>query len=158
MQTAIDTGARYCTADSIDELIDKVGAWGIDPGNLRETLSAYVAAVANGGGPVRGVMVAPSARAPQDGPFHALMVQPSITFTFGGLPITTDAEVLDTDARTIPGFFAAGADIGGLSNEGYAGGLAPAYITGRWAGRAAAARAVSDPVDSTIHADGGTRR
>ena len=38
----------------------------------------------------------------------------------------------------MPGLFAAGADIGGLSNYGYAGGLAPGYITGRWAGTSAA--------------------
>jgi predicted oxidoreductase len=76
------------------------------------------------------------------------MVQPSITFTFGGVRTNSSGEALDHDGRPIPGVYAAGADIGGLSNYGYAGGLAPGYITGRWAGLAAAARA-------TI---GGTRR
>ena len=46
-------------------------------------------------------------------------------------------------AGPIPGLYAAGADIGGLSNYGYAGGLAPGYITGRWAGRTAAERAAA---------------
>ncbi|MEV1176869.1 FAD-binding protein, partial [Nonomuraea sp. NPDC049784] len=90
----------------------------------------------------RGVPVAPSARPPQTGPFYALMVQPSITFTFGGVRTNTDGAVLDHDGRPVPGLFAAGADIGGLSNYGYAGGLAPGYISGRWAGRSAAARAI----------------
>ena len=69
--------------------------------------------------------------------------EPSITFTFGGVPISPRGEALDPDGAPIPGLYAAGADIGGLSNVGYAGGLAPAYITGRWAGRTAAASALN---------------
>ncbi|WP_232333514.1 FAD-binding protein [Rhodococcus sp. p52] len=66
------------------------------------------------------------------------MVQPSITFTFGGVAIDTDAQVLGHDGTPLPDLFAAGADAGGLSRYGYVGGLAPAFITGRWAGRHAA--------------------
>ena len=105
------------------------------------TLDRYAEVAGQGGGTADGVPVSASARAPQDGPFYALMVQPSITFTFGGVRTNAKGEALDHDGAAVPGLYAAGADIGGLSNYGYAGGLAPGYITGRWAGNSAAERA-----------------
>lgn len=137
-ETAKAAGGLWASADTLEELAEKVSAWGIDPQNVMATLRAYTDAVSAGRGTALGVPVAASARAPQTGPFHALMVQPSITFTFGGIPISPCGEALDHDGRPIPGLYAAGADVGGISNVGYAGGLAPAYITGRWAGHSAA--------------------
>lgn len=143
-ETAKEAGGLWASADTLDELIARVGAWGVDAEGLARTLDAYAAVTVSGeGGWALGVPVSAGARAPQTGPFHALMVQPSITFTFGGVPISTRGEALDADGAPIPGLYAAGADIGGLSNVGYAGGLAPAYITGRWAGNAAAAEALA---------------
>ncbi|WAH97423.1 FAD-dependent oxidoreductase [Arthrobacter sp. MMS18-M83] len=141
--TAVDAGGTYAVADTLSELLDQVAAWGIDRTALGLTLHAYADAVASGGGIARGIKVSATARAPQQGPFYALMVQPSITFTFGGVRTNTDGEALDYDGRPIPGLYAAGADIGGLSNYGYAGGLAPGYITGRWAGRTASQQAAA---------------
>ncbi|MHC6220755.1 FAD-dependent oxidoreductase [Arthrobacter sp. MMS24-S77] len=135
--TAVDAGGTYAVADTLPALLDQVAAWGIDRHTLGLTLDAYADAVASGGGIARGIKVSGTARAPQQGPFYALVVQPSITFTFGGVRTNSDGEALDHDGRPIPGLYAAGADIGGLSNYGYAGGLAPGYITGRWAGRSA---------------------
>jgi succinate dehydrogenase/fumarate reductase flavoprotein subunit len=151
--TAIEAGSKHHTAETLGALLDMVATWGVDRAKLGATLDAYIAAVDNGGGSARGIPVSPEARAPQTGPFHALMVQPSITFTFGGLPTTTRGEVLDPDGRPVPGLFAAGADVGGLSNYGYAGGLAPGYITGRWAGQSAARAAVENQTrDQRKHA------
>lgn len=143
--TAIEAGGKHHSANTLEALLDAVAAWGVDRANLGATLDAYIASATSGGGPALGIPVSPEARAPQTGPFHALMVQPSITFTFGGLSTTTRGEVLDPDGRAIPGLFSAGADAGGLSNYGYAGGLAPGYITGRWAGRSAAQSAPQEP-------------
>lgn len=140
--TAIEAGGRHHTAPTLRALLDEVGTWGIDPTNLVDTMREYEAAIRDGKRSARGIPVSSDARAPQTGPFHALMVQPSITFTFGGLPTNTQGEVLDPNGQPVPGLLAAGADIGGLSNYGYAGGLAPGYITGRWAGRRAARLAV----------------
>ncbi|MFB6782688.1 FAD-dependent oxidoreductase [Streptomyces sp. NPDC056352] len=137
---AVEAGAQHAEAMTLEELLDAVATWGIDGERLRSTLTRYTEVARAGGGVAHGVPVATTARPPQTGPFYALMVQPSITFTFGGVRTNTDGAVLDYDGRPVPGLFAAGADIGGLSNYGYAGGLAPAYITGRWAGRSAAAR------------------
>lgn len=134
-ETAKQAGGLWASADTLPELIAQIAAWGVDPAALQRTLDDYAAGGHTSGVPVRG-------RAPQTAPFHALMVQPSITFTFGGVPISVDGEALDPDGRPLAGLYVAGADVGGLSNIGYAGGLAPAYITGRWAGRSAAARAL----------------
>ncbi|MGW1402955.1 FAD-dependent oxidoreductase [Streptomyces sp. NPDC002405] len=138
---AVEAGAQHAQAATLEELLGAVATWGIDSERLHSTLTRYTEVARTGGGVAHGVPVAATARPPQTGPFYALMVQPSITFTFGGVRTDTDGAVLDYDGGPVPGLFAAGADIGGLSNYGYAGGLAPGYITGRWAGRSAAARA-----------------
>src|SRR5271155_2540441 len=62
-----------------------------------------------------------------DGPFWALEVQPSITFTYGGTRIDTSAWALSDDGLAIPGLYVAGMDAGGFSNWRYCGGLALAF-------------------------------
>lgn len=57
-------------------------------------------------------------------PFYAYAVTGGITFSFGGVEITTDAEVVDTRGATIPGFYAAGNSTGGLFYDNYPGGTA----------------------------------
>lgn len=146
---AVEAGAAYAIADTLPVLLEKVAAWGIDRRKLRTTLDGYAETAAAGGGVADGVPVSANAWPPQQGPFYALMVQPSITFTFGGIRINANGEALDHDGRPIPGLLAAGADIGGLSNYGYAGGLAPCYITGRWAGQSAALAAGIDSIQAT---------
>ena len=66
-----------------------------------------------------------------------------ITFTFGGLKITNDAEVEDVTGRVIPGLFAAGEIVGGLYYHNYASGtgLTAGSVFGRIAGKSAAAYA-----------------
>lgn len=139
--TAIKAGGIYATARTLPELVEQVVKWGVDGERLTATLERYMEVAAAGGGAAQGIPVSSSARPPQEGPFHALMVQPSITFTFGGIRTNSAGEVLDYDGRPVAGLYGAGADIGGLSNYGYAGGLAPGYITGRWAGTSAARHA-----------------
>ena len=79
------------------------------------------------------------------GTFHAVEVQPSITFTFGGLRGDTEGRALDRNGEPVPGLFVAGADLGGVQETGYIGGLCSAWCSARarrtlrWA-RAFAAR------------------
>lgn len=63
-----------------------------------------------------------------------------ITFTFGGLAQTPNAEVLDTSDDPIPGLFAAGNATGGLFYNNYPGGtgLTNALVFGKIAGEQAA--------------------
>ena len=62
-----------------------------------------------------------------------------ITFSFGGLKITTDGEVEDTTGRIIPGLFAAGELVGGMFYQNYLGGagLMSGSVFGRIAGTSA---------------------
>jgi tricarballylate dehydrogenase len=75
-----------------------------------------------------------------EGPFEAYAVTCGITFTFGGLRINTDANVLSTDLQPIPGLFAAGELVGGIFYFNYPGGsgLTNGSVFGRIAGAAAA--------------------
>jgi len=75
-------------------------------------------------------------------PYEAYAVTCGITFTFGGLRITTDAEVMNTDYKPIGGLYAAGELVGGLFYFNYPGGsgLTSGTVFGRIAGTAAGRR------------------
>ena len=69
-------------------------------------------------------------------PFFGVAVTCGITFTFGGLRITPQAEVLGNDYRPIGGLYAAGECTGGLFYHNYPGGtgLMNGAVFGRIAG------------------------
>ncbi len=72
-------------------------------------------------------------------PFEAYAVTCGVTFTFGGVKISTDGEVEDTAGKPIPGLFAAGEMVGGLFYHNYPGGtgLTSGAVFGKIAGAAA---------------------
>ncbi len=74
-------------------------------------------------------------------PFVAYSATGGITFTFGGLKIDSQARVIGTDWRPIPGLFTCGEMVGGLFHDNYPGGtgLVSGAVFGRIAGRNAAA-------------------
>jgi tricarballylate dehydrogenase len=78
-------------------------------------------------------------------PFEAYAVTCGVTFTFGGVKITNDAEVVDTEGAVIPGLYAAGEMVGGLFYFNYPGGtgLMSGAVFGRIAGANAGRRAKS---------------
>lgn len=73
-------------------------------------------------------------------PFYGFPTTGGITFTFGGLQINTNAEVLDTSFDPIPGLYAAGNSTGELFYYNYPGGSGQinAAVYGRIAGENAA--------------------
>lgn len=93
------------------------------------TVGEMVEAARAAGGEVRAL----------DGGRLAVHVMPGVTHTIGGLRVDARARVLDEAGRPIPGFYAAGADVGGISNGGYASGLASALVLGLVAAETAAA-------------------
>jgi succinate dehydrogenase/fumarate reductase flavoprotein subunit len=115
---AEEVGARVAHAPTLKRLIAEVAGWGVQADGLAATLSARP-------DPLR------------EPPFHALEVQPSITFTFGGVRADPDGRVLDGRGRPLPGLFAAGADVGGLQGPGYVGGLVLGLVFGPRAAEAA---------------------
>ncbi|MEF8975264.1 MAG: FAD-dependent tricarballylate dehydrogenase TcuA [Halapricum sp.] len=73
-------------------------------------------------------------------PFTGYPVTGGMTFAFGGVAITPDAEVLDTRDEPIEGLYAAGNATGGLFYDNYPGatGITNAAVFGMIAGRSAA--------------------
>jgi tricarballylate dehydrogenase len=69
-------------------------------------------------------------------PFEAYAVTCGITFSFGGLKITTDAQVINSDGEPIRGLYAAGELVGGIFWFNYPGGsgLTNGAVFGRIAG------------------------
>jgi tricarballylate dehydrogenase len=75
-------------------------------------------------------------------PFEAYAVTCGITFSFGGLRINTDAQVISIDGEPIPGLYAAGELVGGIFYFNYPGGsgLTNGAVFGKIAGASAARR------------------
>ena len=133
------------TADSIEALAKKME--GIDEGAFARTIAEYNAAVENeaafnptilDGVRTRGLEIdktnwaLPFVKAP----FVAFPVTCGITFSYGGLKINTEAEVIHQDGTAIPGLYAAGELAGGIHYFNYAGGsgLTAGALFGRRAG------------------------
>jgi tricarballylate dehydrogenase len=78
-------------------------------------------------------------------PFEGYAVTCGVTFTFGGLRINNDAQVLNTDYQPIRGLYAAGELIGGLFYFNYPGGtgLMSGAVFGKIAGQSAASSAAA---------------
>jgi len=124
----------------------------IDVDGFVRTVTAYNAAVQPGtynpaikdGKGTRGITPPKSNWAlPLDAPpYVGYAVTTGISFTFGGLKITLDGQVVDCEQRPIPGLYAAGELVGGLFYHNYPGGagLMAGAVLGRIAGRSAARR------------------
>ncbi|MDJ0928079.1 MAG: FAD-dependent oxidoreductase [Gammaproteobacteria bacterium] len=90
-------------------------------------------------------------------PFYAWRLYPMTRKSMGGLVIDHDTAVLDPNGEPIPGLFAAGEVTGVAGINGSYGGsgtfLGPAVLTGRIAGRSAAALRASQPMPSSERPD-----
>ena len=74
-----------------------------------------------------------------EGPYYAELRTPSVHHTMGGVRINTNAQVLDTAGKPIPGLFAAGEVTGGIHGTNRVGGnaIADALTYGNVAGESA---------------------
>jgi tricarballylate dehydrogenase len=137
-------------ADTLEELADKLED--VDKAQFLKTVREYNAAIQTDrvfrpdikdGRCTTGLEIPKSnwAQTIDTPPFEAYAVTCAITFTYGGLRITNDANVLNTNHQPIPGLFAAGEMVGGLFYFNYPGGtgLTSGAVFGRIAGRSAAA-------------------
>jgi succinate dehydrogenase/fumarate reductase flavoprotein subunit len=161
VERAQQAGGPVLQAASLDALAQQMQAWGFPAPEVMRSLEAFNAAIAAG----EGSLLQPPRRGEQYGvtrpPFTAALVRAAITFTCGGLAVDLDMRVLRRAASVsllplvrapadelqvgpVPGLFAAGCDVGGISGASYMGGLAQALVTGRIAG-AQAAVCVADP-------------
>jgi len=122
-------------APTLEALGDRLGIPGVD---LAETVARYNAGRRDG------------RPALERGPFYALgPVKSYVVITDGGLAIDRRMAVLDGEGRAVDGLFAAGsAGQGGLLLEGHGHHLGWAFTSGRLAGRQAACRALSPPLET----------
>ena len=138
VETARRVGGTVLWGGSLEDLADALAKQGVPRENVLRTLDAYNAAIAGGRGgehsPPRSEPAAPI-RVP---PFVAVEVTPAITHTIGGLAVDTQCRVLRrTDRRPLPGLYAAGVEVGGVSVGGYTSGLAAALVFGAVAAESA---------------------
>jgi succinate dehydrogenase/fumarate reductase flavoprotein subunit len=129
-------GGVVLSAETIEDLARQLlDRYGVPGRNLLETIAEVNEAAASGDDLRLSVPRRDSLRACSQPPFYAVPIRPGVTFTEGGVRVDAEGcQVLAPDGRPVPGLFAAGADVGGVSIESYAGGLAPALITGLRAG------------------------
>jgi tricarballylate dehydrogenase len=136
-------------ADTIEGLADELS--GVDRNGFLRTIRDFNVAVQSAvpfnpnvkdGRGTRGLRVPKSnwANAIDTPPFEAYAVTCGVTFTFGGLRVTQDAQVVANDGKPIAGLYAAGSMVGGLFYFNYPGGagLMAGAVFGRIAGGAAA--------------------
>lgn len=140
--------ATKTRADTLEELVTKLE--GVDAATALEEIKAYNAAVSTDtpfnpniedGRGTKGLRVNKTnwANTLDQGPFEAYQVGCGITFTFGGLRISEEGQVLDIDLTPISGLYAAGELVGGLFYFNYPGGtgLMAGSVFGRIAGASA---------------------
>ncbi len=135
------------SANTMGELAD---ALGIDRDGLVRTVEDFNAAVTDykfdpsilDGKGTKGISPPKSnwAQRLDTPPFTGYAVTCGITFTFGGLRINPEAQVLDTEDAPIAGLYAAGELVGGLFYYNYPGGtgLMSGAVFGKIAGASAA--------------------
>lgn len=144
---------RYSTTDPFkaDTLEGLIAQLAVDRPQARKTLEEFNRAAGRGGAfdpsvldglhtegisPVKSNWAQPLDKPP----FVAYPVTGGITFTFGGLRIDANAQVIDTGWKPIAGLFTCGEMVGGLFHYNYplGTGLMSGAVFGRIAGRSAA--------------------
>lgn len=153
---------RYSTcqpisADTLDALVDQLD---LDRQQARSTIERYNAAAGGDGGrefdPTERDGLAAAALDPPKSnwaqkldapPYLAYPVTGGITFTFGGVRIDRNAQVMASNWKPIAGLYACGEMVGGLFHGNYPGGtgLVSGAVFGRIAGAGAAAAAGAKP-------------
>ena len=139
------------TASTIEELAGKLE--GVNADAFIKEIEAYNAAVNEDvefnpnimdGRATRGLSINKTnwAKTIQEPPFEGYAVTCGVTFTFGGLRINEEGEVLNRDMKPIRGLFAAGELVGGIFYFNYPGGsgLTSGAVFGKQAGTSAGKR------------------
>lgn len=118
--------------DDLDSLAKTIG---VDAANLKETVANWNKEVKAGKDTEFGRTTGMD-RGIEKGPFLAIHIHPAIHYTMGGVHITPETQVLDTNGNVISGLYAAGEVSGGLHGNNRIGGnsIAETVVFGRQAG------------------------
>ena len=144
-------GANHRLVDGWETVAEMEAGLGLPAGSLERTLGEYNEAAARGEDPLLHKH-ADWLKPLDQGPYAAFDVSYSNStyayLTLGGLKTSADAEVLDEAGRPVPGFYAAGACVSSIPQDGkgYASGLSlgPGSYYGRIAGLSAARATLND--------------
>lgn len=161
VERAEEFGGRVARAPTLEELCSRLSEWGVNGNNAHDTIEEFNRAIEAD----RAEGLVPSRRdlhvTVDTPPFYAVEVEPGITFTMGGLDVTGDMAVIRRSTSTstidhypeeyshvqispIPGLYAAGVDVGNVSNRYYMGGLAMGLTTGLVAAESAVEHASTE--------------
>ncbi len=134
VDTMVDQGIMY-KADTLEELAELIGC---PSENLIASVEKYNACVESGVDEEFGKNVFGSRI--ETAPYYAVIEQPAVHHTMGGVEINTDAQVLDASGVPIEGLYAAGEVTGGIHAGNRLGGnaIADCMVFGRIAGANAA--------------------
>ena len=138
-------------ADTIEGLADKMAEYApVDKAAFVKEIADYNAAVqrdipynptVKDGRTTKGLAIDKTnwAMPIEKPPYEAYCTTCGVTFTFGGVRIDTDGQVLDVAQKPIPGLYAAGELVGGLFYHNYPGGtgLVSGSVFGKIAGTSA---------------------
>lgn len=151
-------------ADTLEELVAKLDD--VDAQQCLKTIHEYNAAVnadvefdpnEKDGKGTKGLAIPKSnwALTLDTPPYQAFAITCGVTFTFGGLKITTEGQVVDTNHDPIPGLYAAGEMVGGLFYFNYPGasGLTSGAVFGRLAGKSAGVYAAAQATNAESRVD-----
>lgn len=133
-----DHGAVVEIADTIDELLEKVGVHRYDAAQLKYTIDEYNRALSN-----ENTLSLPIARSSRlnkitTPPFYALQITAGVSGPYGGIKINSRAQALGYGDVPIIGLYAAPHAAGGIYSKHYGGSLALCATFGRIAGISAA--------------------
>jgi succinate dehydrogenase/fumarate reductase flavoprotein subunit len=136
VETARRTGGSVLEAPSLEELADELEERGVPREAFLRTIEEYNATIDAGQEPTP--PRTGKSQPLRSAPFVAVKVAPTITHTVGGLAVDAGCRVLrEKDERPIPGLYAAGVEVGGVSVGGYTSGLASAVVFGKTAAESA---------------------
>lgn len=123
--------------ESVTELADH---YNIAQKELNQTIVAFNEGVTRGKDTEFNKPIIEGARIFSKSPYYAMRLWPKVHHTMGGIKITTDCEVIDTEGKVIEGLFAAGEVTGGVHGASRLGScaLTECLVFGRIAGRNAA--------------------
>ena len=118
--------------NSLEDLAKTIG---VDTANLKDTVAKWNKDVQAGNDTEFGRSTGMD-RGIENSPYFAIHIHPAIHYTMGGVHITSETQVLDTNGNIINGLYAAGEVSGGLHGNNRIGGnsIAETVVFGRQAG------------------------
>lgn len=134
----VEWGATVFQADTLEELASALAADGVHKANVLSTIKEYNAAVEAGTTADLDVPKSGISKASKlaTGPFYAFAVVPGYSYSFGGVQVSENGQVVDADYDPIPGLWAIPGTAGGMQYDVYIGVLSTITAMARAVGAA----------------------